>query len=57
MYVVTNCAILNKKFGQIQPYLLYILKYSLTIEPRHDKTNVMRLQPAWIQTSLRIHAV
>jgi hypothetical protein len=30
-------------------------------EPRHDKTNVMLLQPAWIQTSLRslirIHAV
>jgi hypothetical protein len=27
------------------------------IEPRHDKTNVMRLRPAWIQTSLRIRAV
>jgi hypothetical protein len=26
-------------------------------EPRHDKTNVMRLRPAWIQTSLRIRAV
>jgi hypothetical protein len=26
-------------------------------EPRHDKTNIMGLQPAWIQTSLRIHAV
>jgi hypothetical protein len=29
----------------------------LTFEPRHDKTNVMRLRPAWIQTSLRICAV
>jgi hypothetical protein len=28
-----------------------------TFEPRHDKTNVMRLRPAWIQTSLRIRAV
>jgi hypothetical protein len=22
-------------------------------EPRHDKTNIVRLRPAWIQTSLR----
>jgi hypothetical protein len=27
------------------------------IEPRHDKTNIMRLRPAWIHTSLRIRAV
>jgi hypothetical protein len=26
-------------------------------EPCHDKTNIMRLRPAWIQTSLRIRAV
>jgi hypothetical protein len=26
-------------------------------EPRHDKTNIMCLRPAWIQTSLRIRAV
>jgi hypothetical protein len=26
-------------------------------EPRHDKTNIMGLRPAWIQTSLRIRAV
>jgi peptide subunit release factor 1 (eRF1) len=26
-------------------------------EPRHDKTNIVRLPPAWIQTSLRICAV
>jgi hypothetical protein len=26
-------------------------------EPRHDKTNIMDLRPAWIQTSLRIRAV
>jgi hypothetical protein len=24
---------------------------------RHDKTNIVRLRPAWIQTSLRIRAV
>jgi hypothetical protein len=28
-----------------------------SFEPRHDKTNIMRLRPAWIQTSLRIRAV
>jgi hypothetical protein len=26
-------------------------------EPHHDITNIMGLQPAWIQTSLRIRAV
>jgi hypothetical protein len=26
-------------------------------EPRHDKTNIMGLRPAWIQASLCIHAV
>jgi hypothetical protein len=26
-------------------------------EPRHDKTNIMGLRPAWIQTSLRIREV
>jgi hypothetical protein len=26
-------------------------------EPLHDKTNIVRLRPAWIQTSLRICAV
>jgi hypothetical protein len=28
-----------------------------TNEPCHDKTNIMGLRPAWIQTSLRIRAV
>jgi hypothetical protein len=27
------------------------------IEPCHNKTNIVRLRPAWIQTSLRIRAV
>jgi hypothetical protein len=26
-------------------------------EPRHDKTNIVRLWPAWMQTSMRIRAV
>jgi hypothetical protein len=30
---------------------------NLIFEPRHDKTNIMGLRPAWIQTSLRIRAV
>jgi hypothetical protein len=29
----------------------------LKYEPRHDKTNIVRMRPAWIQTSLRIRAV
>jgi hypothetical protein len=28
-----------------------------TFEQCHDKTNIMGLRPAWIQTSLRIRAV
>jgi hypothetical protein len=28
-----------------------------TYEPRHDKTNIMGLRPAWIQTSLLIHSL
>jgi hypothetical protein len=28
-----------------------------SVEPRHGKTNIMGLRPAWIQTSLRIHTV
>jgi hypothetical protein len=35
--------------------LHYGAKY--IIEPRNDKTNIVRLRPAWIQTSLRIRAV
>jgi hypothetical protein len=31
--------------------------YLETNEPRHDKTNIMGLRPAWIQTSLRIRAI
>jgi hypothetical protein len=31
--------------------------YPKVNEPCHDKTNIMGLRPAWIQTSLRIHAV
>jgi hypothetical protein len=35
-------------------HLLYI---HIIFEPRHNKTNIMGLRPAWIQTSLRIRAV
>jgi hypothetical protein len=31
--------------------------FNITYEPHHNKTNVMRLRPAWIQTSLRSRAV
>jgi hypothetical protein len=41
-------------------YIIRIWYYkgeSDLVEPRHVTTNVMRLRPAWIQTSLRIRAV
>ncbi|XP_060590236.1 kinesin-like protein KIF16B [Ruditapes philippinarum] len=34
--------------------LFHLKVYINSYEPRHDKTNIMGLQPAWIQTSLRI---
>jgi hypothetical protein len=40
---------------------MLVKKYKKKYEPRHDKTNIVRMWPAWIQTSLRslirIHAV
>jgi hypothetical protein len=46
-----------KKFGK--PMKISVTNVSLTLifEPCHDKTNIMGLRPAWIQTSLRICAV
>jgi hypothetical protein len=37
--------------------IVIIIFSSSVFEPRHDKTNIMGLRPAWIQTSLRIRAV
>jgi hypothetical protein len=34
-----------------------VLPSMYIIEPHHDKTNIMGLWPAWIQTSLRIRTV
>jgi hypothetical protein len=34
-----------------------LIKLDWLNEPCHDKTNIVRLRPAWIQTSLRIRAV
>jgi hypothetical protein len=35
----------------------WLLNMGKQYEPRHDKTNIVRLRPAWIKTSLRIRAV
>jgi hypothetical protein len=36
----------------------FIICYTnIDLEPRHDKTNIMGLRLAWIQTSLRADAV
>jgi hypothetical protein len=53
----------NKKQNNIQIHQLCISfcpdahDRVCIFEPRPDKTNIMGLQPAWIQTSLRIRAV
>jgi hypothetical protein len=42
----------------VKTKVLWRLFVSVTsYEPRHDKTNIVRLRQAWIQTSLRIRAV
>jgi hypothetical protein len=38
-------------------FYLHILTRLFKFEPRNDKTNIMRLRPAWIQTSLQICVV
>jgi hypothetical protein len=44
--------------SSIQQTAMRVIVNHMTInEPRHDKTNIMRLRPAWIQTSLRIRTV
>jgi hypothetical protein len=44
--------VIEKKNRLTKPSL-----FLLIYEPRHDKTNIMGLGPAWIQTSLGIHPV
>jgi hypothetical protein len=52
---LNNYIILTRKMAaEIEKYLQRIKNI---FEPCHDKTNIMRLRPAWIQTSLRIRAV
>jgi hypothetical protein len=47
----------QKRFGLPERIVAAESLYVHTYEPRHNKTNIMGLQPAWIQTSLRIRAV
>jgi hypothetical protein len=46
----------NMSFLDITRQSIYSMRICLWNDPRHDKTNIVRLPPAWIQTSLRIHA-
>jgi hypothetical protein len=46
----------SPSFTWIMLHNLY-MKTRNIFEPSHDKTNIVRLPPAWIQTSLRIRAV
>jgi hypothetical protein len=43
------------KVINITDYILHDIQTSY--EPRHDKTNIVGVRPAWIQTSLRLRAV
>jgi hypothetical protein len=62
-----NCVVLSKTFPlfifqmkkQKVPLAMIINRFLVILwyEPRHDKINMMRLQPAWFQTSLCIRAV
>jgi hypothetical protein len=55
------------KFTKILALILFTkinnLKYNnfynnnFSYEPRHDKTNILRLRPAWVQTRVRLRAV
>jgi hypothetical protein len=44
-------------FSNSDGFVLTQLKIHISYEPHHDKTNIMGLRPAWIQTSLRIRKV
>jgi hypothetical protein len=51
---------LNKETAEavLNPYTVNQLSYIINMYVlRHDKINIMRLRPAWIQPSLRIRAV
>jgi hypothetical protein len=50
----TNHALLPHKHGA---FSVLCLDNAPLNEPRHDKTNIVGLRPAWIQTSLLIRAV
>jgi hypothetical protein len=50
-YTSSCCKIITDEIKVIQ-----LLKNQIN-EPRHDKTNIMGLRPAWIQTSLHNRAV
>jgi hypothetical protein len=45
------------EFRMTKILLAFFIQVHMVYEPRHVKTNIMDLQPAWIQTSLRIYAV
>jgi hypothetical protein len=53
-----NLGEMDTPFMLLVKAMAYVLaKLNSTYEPRHDKTNIMGLRPAWLQTSLRIHTV
>jgi hypothetical protein len=51
------CCQINESMYFLKIYIFFNVNTHGIYEPRHDKTNIMGLRPAWIQTSLRIRAV
>jgi hypothetical protein len=49
--------LLNRRFLLNYVWSWYDWIFIKIIKPHHDKTNIMGLRPAWIQTSMRIRTV
>jgi hypothetical protein len=60
---ITLCVFSQNKYlfaklsRTVEVTMLTVTETLTLFEPRHEKTNIMGLRPAWIQTSLRINAV
>jgi hypothetical protein len=51
----TTTQISNRNFNEHK--MIKRKEKQTSFEPGHNKTNIVHLRPAWIQTSLRIRAV
>jgi hypothetical protein len=56
-HVQQSYAVSIEQTGKYFQIMFNLMQHTCIYEPRHDKTNIVRLRPAWIQTSLRIRVV